>query len=785
MSIITLLRAQFRQRKGAWISVFILSFIASLAVSFSISSSIRLKKRAKESADFSNIGDVLYYYYDQLPSQQDRDQAEALDEVEEVRYIEQICPIRISDVNFNGEESTAFVRFQAYPTGDLRFPIFNESLNGFLDDFPVPDRGEVYLPVSYESEYDLEIGDPVSITADQVKKDYKVAGFIESILQIKMINYGIRYVYMNPTDYEDLEKAMADYPQDLYKTAEVQVMRSKTTEGLSEEEFFKMLGEETNLSDASEMRIAKGDILSISTQMSNIYITFLLIFAALLYILALIVIQFHVNSSLEEEYRNLGTLKAVGCQNVVLQKVYMFFFSSAVFMALVFGFLFGGWLMHFSQSFFLDVNSLLIKNQLAVQPVLMIMALIFLTCLAFVWFKMRKIGKISPLRALSGGRAAHYYSSFGQVPLAPQSLSIRLALRQLFFGLKQYLSALIVIASMMFFVLTVSSVITAMEPDRMMADYYGFDFDVQVFYKDETKRDEVEEELRKISEIRDSYGLSFRVLDYEGVSAGIFIVEKPENFSALIEGQAPKYDNEIALTRIMADKMEIRIGDTITIKMNDRSEDFLVTGTYQSLNNLGRTFAMLPGGIQRLVPDFKVMDVNYLLDDRLMASKVSEHLYEKFPGDIEVVNAEDIRSSMRDMNKNSDRMTALVTAVSVIFVLISCYMVATKIFLRERIEYGIYKSIGMRAGRLRRIFTLRFLLIAVVGALLGFLLYKLFGDRLISTLFISIGISEFEGNLTTTAKILPAAFISAVFTATAWLISAKIKRVQARELMVE
>ena len=56
---------------------------------------------------------------------------------------------------------------------------------------------------------------------------------------------------------------------------------------------------------------------------------------------------------------------------------------------------------------------------------------------------------------------------------------------------------------------------------------------------------------------------------------------------AYLEGYAPENIGEIAITKIIADKLEANIGDTVTIIMNGQDKPFLITALYQSMNNMG------------------------------------------------------------------------------------------------------------------------------------------------------------------------------------------------------
>ena len=57
-----------------------------------------------------------------------------------------------------------------------------------------------------------------------------------------------------------------------------------------------------------------------------------------------------------------------------------------------------------------------------------------------IFAKVKKVGKISPIRAIRGGAGDVYFKSRFTTPLAKRGLGVHLALRQLVSGKRQYLS---------------------------------------------------------------------------------------------------------------------------------------------------------------------------------------------------------------------------------------------------------------------------------------------------------------------------------------------------------
>lgn len=74
-------------------------------------------------------------------------------------------------------------------------------------------------------------------------------------------------------------------------------------------------------------------------------------------------------------------------------------------------------------------------------------------------------------------------------------------------------------------------------------------------------------------------------------------------------------------------------------------------------------------------------------------------------------------------------MTVIIYAISVVFSLVVVMMFCKKAFLQERRDIGIYKSLGFTSGKLRLQFAVRFLIVALIGSVLGSVLYPACADH--------------------------------------------------------
>ena len=97
----------------------------------------------------------------------------------------------------------------------------------------------------------------------------------------------------------------------------------------------------------------------------------------------------------------------------------------------------------------------------------------------------------------------------------------------------------------------------------------------------------------------------------------------------------------------------------------------------------------------------------------------------------------------------------------------------------------MHEAIGFTSGKLRLLFALRFLIIAVIGSALGIALSVLFSNRTLSTVLRSVGVSNFISKYRTETILIPVLLLLGCFFLFAYLASRKVKKVEIRELVIE
>ena len=204
------------------------------------------------------------------------------------------------------------------------------------------------------------------------------------------------------------------------------------------------------------------------------------------------------------------------------------------------------------------------------------------------------------------------------------------------------------------------------------------------------------------------------------------------------------------------------------------------------MNDTGMTMAMSDAGAKKIGVNGYVW-YGASLSEPEEADRIAEALREKL-GDGFKITADSDFSEVSDIKSIStavDAMRYTIYALSVIFVLVVVSMICSKSFAQERRDLGIYKAIGFTSGKLRLLFALRFLIIAVIGSALGIVLSILLSSRTLSTVLRSVGVSNFISKYRTETILIPVLLLLGCFFLFAYLASRKVKKVEIRELVIE
>lgn len=780
MEILTLLKANIRHRKGSFTSIILLMLIISMAMTAMISIRDNCSRGIENAFEQVNAADLTVCIRSQSLS------AELLNDVADHPLVENVTAEHTicSDNIQIGEYSSTSSWFLRKLQEDYR--IFTPDLSGYEDSTPALSSGEIYITQGIMTGMNCRIGDTVKLSTIGGNYEFQIKGIIaEPVFGASTI--GLKQVFISDEDFEKMyaegkaaetEKLTADIVLlSIYKSADC---------GLSDAQFKRRINLDTGVIDKAFFSMTKDLSEHYTNLFSEIILSILMVFVGLLFVIVLIVMGHSISSAIEMDYVNLGILKAQGFTQTAIRTLFALQYLLAEVIGAAVGILFSIPLARSVGSVFQPITAILAERNISLSKGLLSILLFLLLSGLFLFAITRRIGKISPIRAICGGQSEIYFDSRIKAPISPKALSASLAFRQFTSAKRRYIGTIAIVTILVYFMMTIMILGNTLNSKSAIESMGGIYTECSITFKqypDDQTLEEIEKTIEEYSPVEKKYYMTNAYFSLDGEELFCLIYKNPDVILAL-EGRAPLYDNEIIITQLLAEELDLKMGDTVTVSNGDLHSEYIISGIFQSLNDTGMCFAMNLEGAQKLTSGDILFYAEYSLFDPSKKEEAAEALNDKFP--------ELLQAKATDANFVDDIYTLAINAMklviylfSIIFALIVVMMVCSKMFLREKTDIGIFKAIGFTSLHLRFQFAVRFLIVAVAGSAFGVLLSILFSGRMLSSLLRNIGVTSFTvcyTPLTFTAPILLICFCFFLF---AFLISGKIKKVEIRELVTE
>ncbi|MBQ8515344.1 MAG: FtsX-like permease family protein [Ruminococcus sp.] len=786
MEILTLLKANIRKKKGTFISVMLLTAIVITVMTSILSAQDNYRTAIEASHSYSDIGDVNAYVRTTRLTDEIRTAVEKSALVERVDYFDAIAT-NGADV---GEINDPNSYFLTTHTEEIR--LYNENQNGYMGNLPEIQKGEIYLPLGLKSKLTCSVGDTITVhLINDNRAEFTVKGFVEEPLQGSMV-IGWKLVFIGHEDYEELyELCQPLETEDMHSIFTVVRVHQAEDAGLSAAKFQRQLNLETGLIDVATGALNIDQSVRYSTLMPDIVLDIVLAFAVFLFLIVLIVMSHSIGTEIEIDYVTLGVLKSQGFSKGKIRAVILLQYLLAQVTGVVLGSLLAFPIEGFIGAICQTITGVLPTEGLSTGKSMLCAALLLVLSALLIVFKTRKVASISPVRAISGGREEIYFDSRLNAPITKKGLSASLSLRQLTSAKRRYIGTIFIVSILTFCMITVN-LTGVMLSSHSAQNAMGIIVpDMEVYHTERENPDcweDVEEIILSHTEIREQNAMINGYVSLNGENLLCQLYLDPEHIGGLYRGRAPLYENEIVITEMVAETLEIGMGDEVTVTSQDKSGTFIVSGIFQSTYDSGMSFAMNFEGAEKLGLDASTDWAYhyYILEDSSQAEAIAEEIEEKYGSFLGcTAYTEEYNPITSQYSVIVDVLKVIIYTFSILFAFVVVRMVCTKTFVQERRDIGIYKALGFTSSQLRLNFAIRFLLIAVIGSIIGVVLSMLFSAQMLGMLLSLIGLSRIVLEYDTMSLVIPMIAVSFSFFVFAYLASGRIRRVAIRELVIE
>ena len=794
MDVITLIKNNIKYKKGSFKSIIILMMIISMSVTAIVS----LKKNFPDSikAAYERVydGNITLNICDRFLTSDMVDEVAKHPLVKKIEVLPALSPYSFK--YSNGKEGTNGIRIMQANERVDRF--WNEDGSGFLEEIPQIGKGEVFLPRAMAEDAGVRIGDSIIFGFEEEEYSFVIKGLIEEPVCGSTF-IGLKVPFISKEDFEELyaeRKAVVEKSTEpMYDLYDIVYIAQADDSHLSDSRFAGILNRETAMGSYASGILTKAESLYYQGMMPDLILNIFLAFVVILTVIVFVVMSNSISSSIELNYTDLGILKAQGFDTKRLRLVFLGQYMLAEILGAFVGFCLAIPIVKYLPRPFESLIGIKIYGGINIVLSIGILLGILLLSTAFIILFSGKVGRISPIRAVSSGRSEVYFDSRLNLPIRGRFLSASIALRQFTSGKKRYLASIAIASLIVFFLLTTTGMTDATTSDNaqraMGATSENVTVTVQVDYSPENteyvnKQFALTENIiKEYSDYTERYRMATKNMLLDGQNVACRISEDEEGF-VITKGRTPRYDNEIVIGQLFAEDMGYSIGDTLKVAYRGKDGEFIVTGFCTGLTDTGRFFGMTGDGARTLIDDFAVHWAGYKIEDPSpnILDQIEERLKAELPEDCYVDIYEPGASS--DVFKQiAAAIKAVIYIISIFFALVVVSMVCTKTFVREKTDIGIYKAMGFSSGNLRIQFAMRFLIIAIFGIVIGTTLSLTLSEKLLSYLLRSMGIVNFVIDYRFITVFLPVAAVALSYFGFAYLTAGKVKKVEVRNLIVE
>lgn len=632
---------------------------------------------------------------------------------------------------------------------DNLFVTQNEEFDFLLDgggEIPRPAAGEVYVPVAYQQDYELNVGDDLEVQTHEGVLDLKIAGFVRDAQMASSLSSSTRFL-VSEEDFSNLGQAGGGEPEII---VEYRLGDPSQVSGLQ-------TAYEAHPDLPRNGQAVTFEMIRIINAFSDGLVAIALVFISLLFmVIAFVSLRFVIRGNLEDEVRQIGAMKAIGVPSRAISGLFITKYKLMTLVACV-----AGGLLAIAATAALsrgiEANYAAARWQLSTVLVpLIALLVVYLVVILMCRSILRSVNRIEVVNAMVHGSTLSERQSRRRTQREAYPARGRKLSRSGSQSVNQSLMAIDLRAEagqwllipMVFFLSAVAmtipmNLLTTFESPRF-ATYMGVpegDLRADIQFSggvDEQRRAllaEMEGDER-VADVRDYGRMLMTTEGDEGPEAlRAEVGDFTDTTMQFVRGQAPR-EGEIALSVLNADKLNVGPGDQLEVNRQGQESTLTVSGVYQDVTSGGYT-ARLAGP----VPDDAMGYVIYAdLADSADPTEVAAAYSERHDA-AEIIPTREYVTQTLSYVTNAFRTAALLAlALGVgVAALIVCLFLKLRI-VRDRQKMGVMATIGFSASEIIGQLRVKTLIVTVLGTLAGLLFAATAGEALVGGLISVSGI---------------------------------------------
>lgn len=764
-----LIKKDVRKQKGANITFFILLLFVFTLVITSVNSLLGYSNAYDSAAADNNAPDIIISFNEDVLSKEEATKYfVSNDNVENIYYKDYRSFSFDKSKNVDDIEHYALFAMGVDDEGS-KYNVISNSYNGNLK------ADEAILPLIFDEFFDE--GDTVYFEDNENKYSLKVVGFFQdSIFGSTLLTNKIVIVnndFGNTLKKNHTMSLMYIYLDD-YTVENVQKIDDE----------FKHPG----INTLFEM----SDFKSVTLIIPYMFTALLFIVALFILIVIPLVLNHTIKSFIYNNYKEYGVMISLGFDrrtlitNAVIKNVILTMIAFLISIVISYT------LLPIVNNFVLSNVGLIWSTYFNLNVAIIILMLITFFVVLDTYIAMRKVYKLSVIRAISGKGEDIKSKNMLKINIGNfKSLNIAYSVKKVFVNIKSYLSLFILTTILVSVVFTTTAITVFTSNNKIFNQMLGISTSEIYITSTTTDLEEFNTSVNLIvDDINKNYGLESSCrfsavsvkVEGDAVLANVYSTFDYYGQAAIIEGRMPRNSNEVALTPKFLKEYDVKISDTITITIEDVDKEYVIVGSSQTVSDIGRTVFLLDEDVS----DLNVAATQQMIDidDDLDSDEVIKALNEKFKGEytideIKLIGVGDTTS----ISKGFLGFAIFTYVVTLFFISLVTYLLSSLAIMKEKKDIGIMKSLGFTSKQIEKQFVIRFFIISVTSGIIGTIIGYLFGLNIVTSILSLVGISKIIGDYTWYMFVIPVVLVTMINIIFVKVSCRKLMKIDPKELV--
>lgn len=588
--------------------------------------------------------------------------------------------------------------------------------------------GELALSYYEANRNNLKLGDSIIICIGDKEKEFTLSYIMKDML------FGTQYmdttrIIISNTDYELFLDSDETILIDYYS-----IVSSNT----------KALAKDLQKQSFTTYYHFDKNTLESTFTMEMMIAAILIVVSVCLIIIALVILRFTIVFTLQDDYREIGVMKAIGLKNNYVKRLYIVKYLALATVGSLIGVIIS-----------IPFGNLLIdniKNNIAMETAtgnllinILCGIIVILIVIAFCYLCTGKVNKFTAIQAIRSGttgerfkrRSFLYLNRLKRTPT-----TFYLAINSILSALKSYSILLITFIIGTLLIILPLNAANTLSSDDIIEFFSTIKTDVYINnlrtldYMANGNIDYMLDDVEALQKLYKENGVDI-TFNVEVIYPTKVYVNDPEEINLIIafqslifdmsliksfsDGVPPKLNNEIAMTELSMRELGVSIGDYVNIIIGDIKASYLITSSFQSMNNMGRGIIFSTQAKYNLNHGNGII-IQGNFTDRNDIDKQIEKIKEITPEYSIKNTSEYINMYLGGISDTIYNMKTLILGI-VLFINCLITVLLMKTFITREIgEIALIKNIGFTNKSIKRWQIMRIVLTLFISVIIGILL---------------------------------------------------------------